>query len=111
MDEDGTVWLDGRREDLVISGGVNVYPAEVEAVLDAHPAVVESAVVGVPDDDWGQRVVAAYVGDVPAEELRAWARERLAPAKRPKSLHPVGELPRTSTGKVRRLDLPGVLGL
>ncbi|QNG36348.1 AMP-binding protein [Geodermatophilaceae bacterium NBWT11] len=111
VDEDGTVWLDGRREDLVISGGVNVYPAEVEAVLDAHPAVVESAVVGVPDDDWGQRVVAAYVGDVPAEELRAWARERLAPAKRPKSLHPVGELPRTSTGKVRRLDLPGVLGL
>ncbi|MCW2583126.1 MAG: AMP-dependent Acyl-CoA synthetase and ligase, partial [Klenkia sp.] len=111
VDDDGTVWLDGRREDLVISGGVNVYPAEVEAVLDAHPAVVESAVVGVPDDDWGQRVVAAYVGDVPAGELRAWARERLAPAKRPKSLHPVDELPRTSTGKVRRLDLPGVLGL
>ncbi|WP_235564440.1 class I adenylate-forming enzyme family protein [Modestobacter sp. Leaf380] len=111
VDADGVVWLDGRREDLVISGGVNVYPAEVEAVLDAHPAVVESAVVGVPDEDWGQRVVAAYVGAVTAQELGAWARERLAPAKRPKSLHPVGELPRTSTGKVRRLDLPGVLGL
>ncbi len=111
VDEDGTVWLDGRREDLVISGGVNVYPAEVEAVLDAHPDVVESAVVGVPDDEWGQRVVAAYVGAADPAELATWARERLAPAKRPKSLHPVGELPRTSTGKVRRLDLPGVLGL
>ncbi|MGX5656075.1 class I adenylate-forming enzyme family protein [Geodermatophilus nigrescens] len=111
VDADGTVWLDGRREDLVISGGVNVYPAEVEAVLDAHPDVVESAVVGVPDDDWGQRVVAAYVGTADPAELGAWARERLAPAKRPKSLHPVGELPRTSTGKVRRLDLPEALGL
>ena len=111
VDDDGTVWLDGRREDLVISGGVNVYPAEVEAVLDAHPDVVESAVVGVPDEDWGQRVVAAYVGTADPAELGAWARERLAPAKRPKSLHPVGELPRTSTGKVRRLDLPGALGL
>ncbi|MGR6966308.1 class I adenylate-forming enzyme family protein [Geodermatophilus sp. URMC 61] len=111
VDDDGTVWLDGRREDLVISGGVNVYPAEVEAVLDAHPGVVESAVVGVPDPEWGQRVVAAYVGDADPVELAGWARARLAPAKRPKSLHPVGELPRTSTGKVRRLDLPEALGL
>ncbi len=111
VDADGTVWLDGRREDLVISGGVNVYPAEVEAVLDAHPGVLESAVVGVPDEEWGQRVVAAYVGAADPAELGAWARERLAPAKRPKSLHRVGELPRTSTGKVRRLDLPEALGL
>ncbi|SCX45668.1 long-chain acyl-CoA synthetase [Klenkia marina] len=111
VDDDGTVWLDGRREDLVISGGVNVYPAEVEAALDAHPDVVESAVFGVPDDDWGQRVVAAYVGTATPDELATWARERLSPAKRPKSLHALGELPRTSTGKVRRLDLPGVLGL
>jgi acyl-CoA synthetase (AMP-forming)/AMP-acid ligase II len=111
VDPDGTVWLDGRRQDLVISGGVNVYPAEVEAVLDAHPEVVESAVFGVPDEEWGQRVVAAYVGTAGPAELAAWARERLAPAKRPKSLHPVDELPRTSTGKVRRLDLPEALGL
>jgi acyl-CoA synthetase (AMP-forming)/AMP-acid ligase II len=67
--------------------------------------------VGVADAEWGQRVVAAYVGDADPAELAGWARERLAPAKRPKSLHPVGELPRTSTGKVRRLDLPQVLGL
>jgi acyl-CoA synthetase (AMP-forming)/AMP-acid ligase II len=111
VDDDGIVWLDGRREDLIISGGVNVYPAEVEAVLDAHPDVVESAVFGIPDEDWGQRVVAAYVGTADPAELGDWARERLAAAKRPKSLHPLGELPRTSTGKVRRLDLPEVLGL
>lgn len=111
VDDDGVVWLDGRREDLVISGGVNVYPAEVEAVLDAHPDVVESAVFGVPDPEWGRRVVAAYVGAADPAALAAWARERLAPAKRPKQLHPLDELPRTSTGKVRRLDLPGVLGL
>ena len=111
VDEDGFVWLDGRREDLVISGGVNVYPAEVEAVLDEHPGVVESAVFGVPDEDWGQRVVAAYVGDAEPGVLAAWARERLSPAKRPKELHRLDDLPRTSTGKVRRLDLPGVLGL
>jgi acyl-CoA synthetase (AMP-forming)/AMP-acid ligase II len=111
VDDDGTVWLDGRREDLVISGGVNVYPAEVEAVLDAHPGVVESAVFGVSDEEWGQRVVGAYVGEAGPAELAAWARERLAAAKRPKALHRVTELPRTSTGKVRRLDLPEVLGL
>ncbi|SFK37778.1 class I adenylate-forming enzyme family protein [Geodermatophilus ruber] len=111
VDDDGTVWLDGRREDLVISGGVNVYPAEVEAVLDTHPGVVESAVVGIADEEWGQRVVAAYVGTADPAELDAWARARLSPAKRPKSLHPVDELPRTSTGKVRRLDLPEALGL
>ena len=111
VDDDGVVWLDGRREDLVISGGVNVYPAEVEAVLDAHPDVVESAVFGVPDDEWGQRVVAAYVGPADPADLGTWARERLGAAKRPKSLHRLDDLPRTSTGKVRRLDLPGVLGL
>jgi acyl-CoA synthetase (AMP-forming)/AMP-acid ligase II len=110
VDDDGVVWLDGRREDLVISGGVNVYPAEVEAVLDAHPGVVESAVFGVPDEEWGQRVVAAYVGAADPTELRAWARDRLAAAKRPKAVHRLDDLPRTSTGKVRRLDLPGVLG-
>lgn len=109
VDDDGTVWLDGRREDLVITGGVNVYPAEVEAVLDAHPEVVESAVFGLPDEEWGQRVVAAYVGTADPAELARWARERLSPAKRPKRLHRLGELPRTSTGKVRRLDIPEVL--
>jgi acyl-CoA synthetase (AMP-forming)/AMP-acid ligase II len=107
--DDGVVWLDGRREDLIISGGVNVYPAEVEAVLDAHPDVAESAVFGIPDAEWGQRVVAAYVGTVEPADLGAWTRERLGAAKRPKSLYRLDDLPRTSTGKVRRLDLPEVL--
>ncbi|SFF57232.1 class I adenylate-forming enzyme family protein [Blastococcus tunisiensis] len=111
VDDDGLVWLDGRREDLIISGGVNVYPAEVEAALDAHPDVVESAVFGLPDEEWGQRVVAAYVGAADPADLGAWARARLGAAKRPKALHRLDDLPRTSTGKVRRLDLPGVLGL
>jgi acyl-CoA synthetase (AMP-forming)/AMP-acid ligase II len=111
VDDDGVVWLDGRREDLVISGGVNVYPAEVEAVLDAHPEVVESAVFGVADEEWGQRVVAAYVGAADPAELQAWTRDRLGAAKRPKAVYRLDDLPRTSTGKVRRLDLPEVLGL
>jgi acyl-CoA synthetase (AMP-forming)/AMP-acid ligase II len=109
VDPDGYVYLDGRRDDLVISGGVNVYPAEVEAVLAGCPGVVEVAVFGVPDDRWGQRVCAAVVGTADEAALRAWAQARLAPAKRPKAYVRVGDLPRTSTGKVRRLELPAAL--
>jgi len=105
MDEDGYLYLDGRREDLVISGGVNVYPAEVENTLAEHPGVTDVAVYGVPDERWGQRVVAAVVGSASAAELDAWCRERLAPAKRPKEYVAVGELPRTPTGKVLRRNL------
>jgi acyl-CoA synthetase (AMP-forming)/AMP-acid ligase II len=111
IDADGYVYLDGRRDDLVISGGVNVYPAEVEAALAELPGVRETAVFGLPDDRWGQRVCAAVIGDVDEHALRAWAKQRLAPAKRPKLYVTVDDLPRTSTGKVRRLDLPAVLGL
>jgi acyl-CoA synthetase (AMP-forming)/AMP-acid ligase II len=109
IDADGYVYLDGRRDDLVISGGVNVYPAEVEAALAGCPGVVEVAVFGVPDEQWGQRVCAAVVGTADEAALRAWATARLAPAKRPKQYVRVGDLPRTSTGKVRRLDLPAAL--
>ena len=105
IDEDGFVYLDGRREDLVISGGVNVYPAEVESALVELPGVREAAVFGVPDDRWGQRVCAAVVGDVTESALVDWAARRLAPAKRPKRYVLVDELPRTTTGKVRRLDI------
>lgn len=66
---------------------------------------------GVPDEDRGQRVAAAYVGAAAPADLAVWALERLAAAKRPRALHPLGELPRTATGKVRRLDSPEVLGL
>jgi long-chain acyl-CoA synthetase len=109
MDEDGYLYLDGRREDLVISGGVNVYPAEVEDVLSAVPGVRQVAVFGRDDPDWGQRVCAAYVGDADPADLAAAARERLSAAKRPKEYHRLDDLPHTATGKVQRLLLPDLL--
>ena len=105
LDDDGYLFLAGRREDLVITGGVNVYPAEVENTLSEHPGVTEVAVFGVPDEHWGQRLVAAVVGTATADELDAWARERLAPPKRPKEYRFLDALPRTLTGKVRRIEL------
>ena len=102
LDDDGYLYLDGRRDDLVISGGVNVYPLEVEQALREHPGVDDVAVFGVPDERWGQRVCAAVVGAVDEAELASYARERLAPPKRPKSWTFTDELPRTTTGKVRR---------
>nr|WP_246304379.1 AMP-binding protein [Nocardioides thalensis] len=105
IDADGYVYLDGRREDLIISGGVNVYPAEVEQVLGECPGVDDVAVYGVPDDTWGQRVCAAVVGTVDEDALAAYAREHLAPPKRPKSYAFRDALPRTLTGKVRRSEL------
>jgi long-chain acyl-CoA synthetase len=108
LDNDGYVFLDGRREDLVISGGVNVYPAEVEAALAACPGVGEVAVFGIPHPGWGQQVCLAVVGDVPRDTLDAFAREHLAPAKRPKRVVRIGALPRTASGKIRRLDLPAL---
>ena len=111
LDDDGYLYLDGRREDLVISGGVNVYPVEVENALRAADGVVDVAVFGIADQQWGQRVCAAVVGDVDHDVLRALARERLSPAKRPKDYVAVEALPMTATGKVRRLALPGLLDL
>jgi acyl-CoA synthetase (AMP-forming)/AMP-acid ligase II len=111
LDADGYLYLDGRRDDLVITGGVNVYPAEVEAVLAEAPGVVEAAVFGVADETWGERVCAAVVGSVTERALRDHVAARLAPYKRPKTFFHVEELPRTSTGKLRRRALPTVLGL
>lgn len=110
LDGAGHLTLAGRAGDLVITGGVNVYPAEVEEVLASCPSVAEVAVFGVPDDDWGQRLVAAIVPeadttiDVPA--LLAHARAHSSPQRVPKQVHVVGELPRTTTGKVDRSALP-----
>jgi long-chain acyl-CoA synthetase len=111
LDDDGYLFLDGRRDDLVISGGVNVYPAEVEQALAAVPGVEEVAVFGVADERWGQRVCVAVVGDVDPELVRSTAAERLAPFKRPKDVYVVASLPRTSTGKLRRGALARQLGL
>jgi o-succinylbenzoate---CoA ligase len=101
----------GRLDELVISGGVNVHPDEVEAVLAAHPGVAEVAVAGRADPGWGQRVVAFVVPAVPADPptlagLRAFARERLAPAKAPRELVLVPALPRSPSGKLLRRLLP-----
>jgi acyl-CoA synthetase (AMP-forming)/AMP-acid ligase II len=111
LDPEGYLFLDGRRDDLVITGGVNVYPAEVEAVLADAPGVVEAAVFGLADETWGQRVCAAVVGPVAEAALRAHVAARLAPYKRPKSYFLVDDLPRTATGKLRRRALPSALGL
>lgn len=102
LDGDGYLYLDGRRHDLIITGGVNVYPLEVENALREHPGVADVAVYAVADDRWGQRVCAAVVGTASAADLDAFARERLAPPKRPKEYHHLDDLPRTLTGKVRR---------
>ncbi|MFA6574727.1 MAG: AMP-binding protein, partial [Nocardioides sp.] len=105
LDDDGYLYLDGRRSDLIISGGVNVYPMEVEQVLGEHPGVTDVAVFATPDEQWGQRVCAAVVGTASEADLAAYARERLAPPKRPKTWVVLDELPRTLTGKIRRDEL------
>ncbi len=86
---------------------MNVYPAEVENVLESHPAVSEAAVLGVPDEEWGEAVWAAVVtvGEVDVDELRAFTRERLSGPKTPKRVIVVDELPKTGTGKVLKRDL------
>lgn len=109
VDEDGYLHLAGRAGDLIITGGVNVYPAEVERVFLDHPAVAEAAVFGVPDGEWGERVCAAVVtvagSTIAAAEMSAWARPHLAAAQRPKDIVVVDDLPRTGSGKVRRSEL------
>ena len=110
LDGDGYLHLLGRRDDLVISGGVNVYPAEVERVLGELPGVTEVAAFGVDDAEWGQRLEVAVVGSVDERAVLDHARGSLPPARRPKRVHVVEDLPRTSTGKVLRRELPGLLG-
>lgn len=110
LDDAGYLFLDGRRDDLIITGGVNVYPAEVERALAGAPGVEQVAVFGLEDERWGQRVCAAVVGDVDAAALVAHARSRLAAYKCPKQVFVVTDLPHTSTGKLQRSRLPSVLG-
>lgn len=111
LDDEGFLYLDGRRDDLIITGGVNVYPAEVEAALHRLPGVRDVAVFGADDERWGQRVCAAVVGDVQRGEVEAGAREVLAPYKCPKQVVVVDEIPRAAMGKVRRSTLAADLGL
>ena len=111
LDGAGFLQVLDRRTDLVVCGGENVYPAEVEAVLERHPAVAEAAVTAEPDPDLGQRVVAWIVpaGDAPPDldDLRETAREHLADYKLPRRLRVTASLPRTDSGKLRRARLAG----
>jgi len=104
---DGSLAIRGRSKELIISGGFNVYPREVELVLEQHPAVAEVAVVGLPSESWGEEVTAFVVAAGPADEddLIAFAQERLAKFKCPRSIHFIDELPRNAMGKVIRAQL------
>jgi malonyl-CoA/methylmalonyl-CoA synthetase len=102
LDDDGYFRIVGRRKELIISGGYNVYPREVEDVLRGHPSVIDAAVVGRPHAEWGEQVVAFVEGSGRADELLAYASERLAPYKRPKQIHLVNQLPRNALGKVTK---------
>lgn len=107
LDADGHLFLTGRARDMVISGGVNVYPIEVESVLSQHPCIRDVAVLGVPDEEWGERLLAVVVpgAGFDPEEATAWARARLAKAKLPRRWETVDAIPRNPTGKI----LKGIL--
>jgi len=110
FDEDGFYYICDRQKDMIVSGGVNVYPAEIEAVLDSCPGVFESAVIGIPDPDWGERVHALVIrrdgadgadgADVTEREIIGYCREHLAGYKVPRSVEFVGDFPRTPVGKI-----------
>jgi len=103
-EEDGSLEITGRSKELIISGGLNVYPREVEAALEDHPAVAQVAVAGVPSERWGEEVVAFVVpsGDLDGDALIAHCRERLSAYKCPKRVVALDELPVNRMGKVRR---------
>jgi O-succinylbenzoic acid--CoA ligase len=109
LDEDGNLTVTGRAGDTIITGGENVAPAEVEAVLAGHPAVAEAGVHGAPDAEWGQRVVATVVlragKTATAEDLRGYCRIRLAGYKVPRVFRFAPELPKTVSGKLLRRSL------
>jgi malonyl-CoA/methylmalonyl-CoA synthetase len=109
FDRDGYLRIVGRAKELIISGGYNVYPREVEDVLLEHPSVAEAAVVGEPSDEWGEVVVAVVVAErgrtVDPDELLAFAADQLAGYKRPRRIRVVEALPRNALGKVVRAEL------
>ena len=104
LDAAGLLHVEGRLKDLIVTGGENVAPLEVEQALLAHPAVADAGVAGLPDAEWGEAVTAFVVlrEPVDADELRAWARDRLESFKAPKAVHVVKSLPRNSGGKLLR---------
>ncbi|WP_239148943.1 class I adenylate-forming enzyme family protein [Streptomyces sp. SID12501] len=105
LDADGYLFIEGRADDTIIRGGENIAPAEIEDVLLTHPGIVEAAVLGLPDPEWGQRIVAVLVGQGDPDEILAWVRERLRSAKTPDTVVFRAELPKTDTGKLLRRTL------
>ncbi|MEQ1549398.1 MAG: AMP-binding protein, partial [Chakrabartia sp.] len=109
LDEDGYLFIHDRMKDMIISGGENVYPAEVESAIYGHPAVHEVAVIGIPDDKWGEAVKAICVPKpgmmIDEADVIAWAKERIAGFKVPKSVDVIAALPRNASGKILRKDL------
>jgi fatty-acyl-CoA synthase len=109
LDPEGRLFVDGRDDDMIVSGGENVFPQEVEELLAAHPAIEEAAVVGVPDEEWGQRLRAVVVlrpgESLDGEAVKAYVKEGLASYKQPRDVLFVDELPRNATGKVLKREL------
>jgi acyl-CoA synthetase (AMP-forming)/AMP-acid ligase II len=109
LDNDGYLYLAGRKDDLIIRAGENISPAEVEAVLHTHPAIDEAAIIGIPNPEWGEQVMAIVVpmvgSSLTAEEVIDWCQQRLASFKKPEVVAFVTELPRNSLGKVLRREL------
>ncbi|WP_417318753.1 fatty acid--CoA ligase [Erythrobacter aureus] len=109
MDDDGYVYIQDRIKDMIISGGENVYPAQVESAIYGHPAVGEVAVIGVPDDIWGEAVKACVVprpgSEVDPDDIIAFTRERLAGFKVPKTVDVIEAMPRNASGKILRREL------
>ncbi len=108
-DDEGYLYICDRKSDMIISGGVNIYPAEIEAVLVAHPGIADAAVFGVPDDQWGEAVhavISTYDGhDVDHAEVQAFCREHLAGFKVPRSFELMDEIPRSASGKIQKRQL------
>lgn len=109
LDDEGFVYICDRKKDMIISGGMNIYPAEIESALETHPDIVEAAVFGIPSDDWGELVHAVIVkragSDLDDDAVAAFAREHLAGYKVPRSLSWSDELPKTGSGKILKREL------
>jgi acyl-CoA synthetase (AMP-forming)/AMP-acid ligase II len=110
IEPDGALVVLGRTDRLIVTGGENVDPAEVESEIESHPKVVEAAVVALPDQEWGQQIAAAYAGEVSTDELRALVAPRLAAHAVPKRWLQVEALPRTDLGKIDTPRLVAMFG-
>lgn len=109
LDEDGYVYVHDRVKDMIVSGAENIYPAEVESALFGHPAIGDVAVIGVPDERWGEAVKAVVVlkpgAEATPDDLIGFARERIAGFKLPKTIDFISELPRNPSGKILKREL------